>query len=109
MAPVTDDARAGRDGTARAGTTPDAVLRRVLVDLDECRYRLEEARDEQDRRDRTHHNAGVDAAAARIHRVLELLAEAPTAEFVRIEIEDERWPDVDSGLDHLFGLGGEGG
>jgi hypothetical protein len=44
--------------------------------LDQCRYRLDEARDEHDLRDRVHHNAGVDAAE---HCVVQLLRlEEPT-------------------------------
>jgi hypothetical protein len=38
------------------------TLARILAALEQCRYRESEARDEQDLRDRRHHNAGVDAA-----------------------------------------------
>ena len=45
------------------------ILTRILTDIDDCRYRLEEARGEGDARDRLHHNAGVDAAERVVRRV----------------------------------------
>lgn len=42
------------------------LLSRILVSLDECRYRLEEAHDAEDRVARARHNSGVDAAELRV-------------------------------------------
>lgn len=46
------------------------LLSRILVALDDCRYRESEAVSEADLRDRRHHNAGVNAAEIVVRREL---------------------------------------